>query len=80
MLNKKNASIILSCLGAVGVVATAIVTAKATIKAVDMLGWDVCEEIFWIDFDHRKITLDDGMECCYISTVFSPSEDWLEYQ
>lgn len=46
----------------------------------DMLGWDVCEEIFWIDFDHRKITLDDGMECCYISTVFSPSEDWLEYQ
>lgn len=46
----------------------------------DMLGWDVCEEIFWIDFDHRKITLDDGMECCYISTVFSPSEDWLKYQ
>lgn len=46
----------------------------------DMLGWDACEEIFWIDFDHRKITLDDGMECCYISTVFSPSEDWLEYQ
>lgn len=37
MLNKKNASIILSCLGAVGVVATAIVTAKATIKAVDIL-------------------------------------------
>lgn len=37
MLSKKNASIILSCLGAVGVVATAIVTAKATIKAVDIL-------------------------------------------
>lgn len=43
------------------------------------LGWDICSEIFWVDFDHHKFMTKDGLECCYISMPFEPGEDWLKY-
>ena len=38
------------------------------------LSWDkyLEDEIFWIDFNHRTVTLDDGMECCLIDMPFEP--------
>lgn len=45
----------------------------------DELGWSNCNgDIFWIDFDHHKMTLDDGMEVFIIEMVFEPTAAWLE--
>lgn len=40
------------------------------------------DETFWIDFNHRKVTMDDGLECYIIETAFMPTEEALneEYQ
>ena len=41
----------------------------------DLIGWDICEsEIYWLDFDHRLVKLEDsgGLECCIIDFVFAP--------
>ena len=43
------------------------------------VGWTVEDEFYWIDFNHNKITLDDGLECFIIETPFGPSPDLLEY-
>ena len=43
------------------------------------LGWTVEDELFWIDFNHRKVTLDDGLECYIIEAAWGPSIDWKEY-
>lgn len=42
------------------------------------LGWSVNDELYWIDFDHHKLVLDDGMEIFVIDMVFEPRlyEDW----
>ena len=37
-----------------------------------ILGWDLEGGINWIDFNHFKNTLDDGLECCVIEMVFEP--------
>lgn len=50
------------------------------IEGGEVLGWDVCSEVFWIDFDHDKMVMDDGLECCCIHMPFEPNEDWLQYQ
>ena len=43
------------------------------------VGWAVDDdEIYWIDFNHRKITLDDGLECYLIETMIPPNTDWQE--
>lgn len=43
------------------------------------VGWSsVNGDIYWIDFNHRKITLDDGMQIFVIEMIFEPSADWLE--
>ncbi len=46
----------------------------------DTLGWFINDELYWIDFDHSKTVLDDGLECWIIDTVFSPGtyEDYCE--
>ena len=48
-------------------------------KEGDMLGWAVEDEFYWVDFDHRKVELEDGMECYIIDTQFEPSTKLLEY-
>lgn len=43
------------------------------------VGWAVDSDLYWIDFDHRKVVLDDGLECYIIETPWGPSADFLEY-
>lgn len=45
----------------------------------DAVGWSSMNgDICWIDFNHHKVTLDDGLECYVIDMVFEPDEDYLE--
>ena len=47
-------------------------------KAGDVIGWD-CErlmneyEAVWVDFDHRLVPLEDGMECYIIDMPIPPA-------
>ena len=43
------------------------------------VGWTVEDELYWIDFNHRKVVLDDGLECYILETPWGPSTDFLEY-
>lgn len=45
------------------------------IDAGDKIGWSGLSDIYWIDFNHYCITLDDGMEILVIEMVFEPSTD-----
>lgn len=41
----------------------------------DGVGWSCGDtEIMWIDFDHRKVALDDGLEAHIIEMIFEPIE------
>ena len=45
-----------------------------------VLGWAPNDDgMYWIDFNHRKVTLDDGMEIYIIEMPFEPTYDFLEY-
>ncbi len=45
----------------------------------DAVGWSSCNgDIYWIDFNHHRITLEDGMEIYVIDMVFEPTADWME--
>ena len=45
----------------------------------DIVGWSAENSgIFWIDFDHRLVKLEDGMEVYTIDMVFEPTEDWAD--
>lgn len=45
----------------------------------DAVGWNSCNgDIFWIDFDHSKVVLEDGLECYCIDMVFPPDEHYLD--
>ena len=44
----------------------------------EAVGWDICSEIYWIDFNHRKILIgddNDSFECYVIEMPCYPSED-----
>lgn len=50
-----------------------------TTELGESLGWsNVNGDIYWIDFNHHKTILDDGMEVFVIDMVFEPSTEWLE--
>lgn len=38
----------------------------------DKLGWYACDGLCWIDFNHKTVTMDDGLEVCSIEMVFYP--------
>ena len=47
------------------------------------VGWNSCNgDIFWIDFNHSKAMVDDGLngeiECYIIDMVFPPDNTYLE--
>ncbi len=42
----------------------------------EVLGWSVYTGINWIDFNHGKATLDDGLECFIIEAAFDPYTDY----
>ena len=44
----------------------------------EAVGWDICSEIYWIDFNHRKAFIgddNDSFECYVIEMPYYPSED-----
>lgn len=43
------------------------------------VGWYVNDDYIWIDFNHRKVVMDDGLECYIIEAVFPPDMEWKEY-
>ena len=43
------------------------------------VGWAVEDEIYWIDFNHRKVIMDDDLECYIIETPWGPTVESLEY-
>lgn len=48
-------------------------------KLGDAVGWSsVNGDIYWIDFNHHRLTLDDGMEIYIIDMVFEPTADWMK--
>lgn len=55
-----------------------------TVDGGDELGWSACA-LFemcwssWIDFHHKKVELEDGMECYVIEMACHPTADYLEY-
>lgn len=48
----------------------------APIDSGKVLGWDCAEDIVWIDFNHYKATLDDGMEVYYIEMMMRRCRFW----
>lgn len=44
------------------------------VKGGDKLGWDAMEgDMQWIDFDHMRTTVDDGLEVTVLDMVFLPT-------
>ena len=45
----------------------------------ETVGWDICSEIYWIDFDHRKTFIGDSddFECYIIEMPYYPEEKWV---
>lgn len=44
----------------------------------DHIGWSYKNTNGWIEFDHEKIILDDGMECFSICMISPPCEDYTD--
>jgi hypothetical protein len=47
-------------------------------EAGSVLGWDCLRlaeeyEACWVDFDHRIVRLEDGLECCVIEMPIPPA-------
>ena len=44
-----------------------------------VLGWTPTDEgEYWLEFNHRKVTLDDGLECYILEMPFEPKYDPLD--
>lgn len=43
------------------------------------VGWAVEDDFYWIDFNHRKVELEDGLECYILEMPYGPSSEFLEY-
>ena len=42
------------------------------------VGWYINDDYLWIDFNHRKVVMEDGLECYIIESVFPPDMEWKE--
>ena len=49
------------------------------IEGGDEVGWTMADGINWIDFNHRKVHIDSGLDCYVIEMEFSPMADYLDY-
>ena len=55
-----------------------------TVDYGDYLGWssyEVCEMFgfCWIEFNHRKVVMDDGLECTIVEMMMEPTFDFENY-
>lgn len=50
------------------------------------MGWMVSDGLYWVDFDHQKTVVDDGLngevECYIIDAPFPPvsEEEWEDME
>lgn len=45
----------------------------------DAIGWAPLDEgMYWIEFNHRKAELEDGLECYILEMPFEPSTEYIE--
>lgn len=42
----------------------------------DVIGWSMEDGYYWLDFDHVKTTMDDGLVCYAISPLFIPETEY----
>lgn len=42
------------------------------IEEGDCIGWFVNDDMYWVDFNHMKTVLDDGLECWIIDMIYTP--------
>lgn len=76
---RKASPTILSGLGAAGVIVTSVLAVRATPKALRKIRADSKANhtgIYWIDFNHSKVTLDDGLEVLVIDMDWVPDAGW----
>lgn len=53
----------------------------STITCIDggeYVGWNCDDGLYWIDFNHRKTVLDDGLEVYVIEMVWTPDTNWCD--
>lgn len=43
------------------------------------VGWAVEDELYWVDFNHHKTVLDDGLEVYIIETPWGPTAEAMSY-
>lgn len=49
-------------------------------KYGSVVGWAPLDDgMYWIDFNHRKVVMDDGLECYILEMPFAPTVDYDEY-
>ena len=52
----------------------------------DKIGWMVSDGLYWVDFDHQRTVVDDGLngevECWIIDAPFPPVtyEEWEDME
>lgn len=45
-----------------------------------VLGWAPYDDgMYWIEFNHRKVVMDDGLECYILEMPFEPTYDFFEH-
>lgn len=49
-----------------------------SIKGGDIVGWNCDDGLYWIDFDHQKTVLDDGLEVYIVDMIWTPDEGWSD--
>lgn len=47
-------------------------------QAHDVLGWEINDDTYWVEFNHRKVPSDDGLEYYIIETMQEPSSEFME--
>ena len=44
----------------------------------ETLGWIICDSYVWVDFEHRLVKMDDGLEAYIIDFPFLPEANYLD--
>ena len=45
----------------------------------ELLGWAPLDEgMYWIEFNHRKLIMEDGLQCYILEMPFEPREEYLD--
>ena len=50
----------------------------SAIDGGEYVGWNCDDGLYWIDFNHRKTVLDDGLEVYVIEMVWTPDTNWCD--